>query len=208
MALTRRERYFISAGELSGDLIGGDLVQALKTAAPHLEPFGIAGEAMERAGVEPVAKVADFSVMGVFEVARKLAELRMLEARILAAIDRRRPTLAVLIDNPGFHLRLAEQLRMRGIRVIQYVAPKLWAWGSGRIGAVRRNFDLVLGILPFEEKFFRSQGVAYQYVGCPLKDRTDKVMVQPEALGLEAGRPVVAARGPVDIRAQANFLKK
>jgi lipid-A-disaccharide synthase len=98
----------------------------------------------------------------------------------------------VLIDNPGFHLRLAEQFRMRGIPVYQYVAPKVWAWGQGRVEQLRRNFTAILGILPFEEEFFHRHQVNYHYVGSPLKDRIDKVIVRRESLGLPEATPVLA----------------
>ncbi len=186
------ESYFISAGEHSGDLLGADLVLALKEKLPKLSAFGIVGSAMANAGVDEIANISEISVMGVAEVLPKLAKLRMLETRILSWIDQSEPKFAVLIDNPAFHLRLAEQLKMRGIKVFQYVAPKLWAWGEGRAPALKENFDTVLGILPFEEDFFTSRGIRYSYVGSPLKDRIDKVIIKREALGLPKDKPVIA----------------
>lgn len=147
---------------------------------------------MRAAGAIDLGSIDEFSVMGVVEIAKRLPALRMLETRLLHWIDRAEPSFAILIDNPGFHIRFAEQLRMRGIRVIQYVAPKLWAWGEGRIEAVRQNFDLVLGILPFEQDFFQSRGVNYAYVGSPLKDRIDKVILKRAALGIPDNRPLIS----------------
>jgi lipid-A-disaccharide synthase len=192
VANKKSDNYFISAGEHSGDLLGADLVLALREKLPKLHPVGVAGTAMLNAGVEGIASIDDFSVMGVTEVARKLGDLRMLETRLLAWIDRTEPRFAVLIDNPVFHLRFAEQLRMRGIPVFQYVAPKIWARGEGRVPKIRESFDLVLGILPFEEEFFKERGINYAYVGSPQKDRIDKVMIKRESLGLRAGQPVIA----------------
>lgn len=186
------DTYFISAGEHSGDLLGSDLVLSLREKMPKVSPFGITGAAMANAGVEEVASISELSVMGVAEVIAKVAQLRMLEQRILHFIDMWEPKFAVLIDNPGFHIRLAEQLKMRGVRVYQYVAPKLWAWGANRAGKLRENFDLILGILPFEEQFFKERGIRYTYVGSPLKDRIDKVMVKRSSLGLPEKRPVIA----------------
>lgn len=184
--------YFISAGEYSGDLLGADLALALREGMPKLTPFGIAGPAMAEAGVEQIASIAELSVMGVSEVLRRLGALRMLESRVLEWVDRYQPKFAVLIDNPGFHLRLAEQLRLRGIKVFQYVAPKIWAWGEGRASTIRASFDAVLGILPFEEQFFKDRGITYEYVGNPVKDRTEKVIVTRSHMGLPEGRPVIA----------------
>ena len=190
--IKKHESYFISAGEVSGDLLGADLALAIRELLPRLVPFGISGPAMENAGVQPIASIEDLSVMGVFEVAKRIGDLRMLETRVLHRIEQLEPNFAILIDNPGFHMRLAEQLQLRGVRVFQYVAPKLWAWGEGRAASLKRNFDMVLGILPFEEGFFTSRGINYQYVGSPLKDRTDKVMVERNALGIDGNRPLIA----------------
>ncbi len=190
--IKKLDTYFISAGEHSGDLLGADLVLALKEKLPKLTAFGVAGSAMLNAGVDEIANISAFSVMGVTDIALRLAELRMLECRLLAWIDQWQPKFAVLIDNPYFHLRFAEQLKMRGVRVFQYVAPKLWAWGEGRAPQLRDNFDTVLGILPFEEEFFTSRGIRYSYVGSPLKDRIDKVIIKREALGLPLDKPVIA----------------
>ena len=188
----RQDFYFISAGEHSGDLLGSDLVLALREHLPKLAPFGVVGTAMANAGVEEIGSISEFSVMGIAEVVMKLASLRMLEQRILHFVDLWEPKVAILIDNPGFHIRLAEQLKMRGVRVFQYVAPKIWAWGAGRAGQLRDNFDLILGILPFEEAFFHDRKINYKYVGSPQKDRIDKVIVKRSSLGLPEGRAVVA----------------
>ena len=188
----RKDTYFIAAGEHSGDLLGAELVLALRERMPKVMPFGIVGEAMTRARVEAVAHTSALSVMGISEVLKKLAGLRMLEARLLAWVDQLQPRFAVLIDNPGFNMRLGEQLHLRGVPVYQYVAPKVWAWGEGRVEQLRTNFDMVLGILPFEEEFFKARGVKYTYVGSPLKDRIDKVIIKRASIGLPGHRPVIA----------------
>jgi lipid-A-disaccharide synthase len=121
-----------------------------------------------------------------------LPRLARLEDQILAQIDRQSPDIAILVDYPGFHMRLAEQLRLRGIPVIQYAAPKLWAWGTGRAAALRRDFDLVLGVLPFEEEFFRKHQVNYTYVGSPHLDRIGKVAVTKTSFGILESSRVVA----------------
>jgi lipid-A-disaccharide synthase len=192
MSVKKSESYFISACEHSGDLLGADLVLALRERLSRMNSFGIAGQAMINAGVDPVAHVSDFSVMGITEVAKKIPDLKLLESRVLSWIEQTNPKFAILIDSPAFHIRLAEQLKMRGIPVIQYVAPKLWAWGENRVSRVRDAFELVLGILPFEEDFYKDRGVNYEYVGSPQKDRIDKVIIKRSALGLPEKRPVIA----------------
>lgn len=192
MSIKVSKSYLISAGEFSGDLIAADLVQALKSVLPDITPYGIVGETMLKAGVSPLANISELSVMGVLEVAKRLVDIRMLEQRILSWVDRTNPSFAVLVDFPGFHFRIAEQLHLRQIPVYQYVAPKVWAWGKSRVSQLRDNFAGVLGVLPFEEEFFLQNGVHYTYVGSPHFDRMSKIAVKPEDLGFPAGRKVIA----------------
>ena len=184
--------YFISAGEYSGDLLGAELVLALRQVFPKLSPIGVVGPSMQKVGVVPIATINDFNVMGFYEVAKNLGRLRLIEQRIIHAVEISKPNFAILIDFPGLHFRLAEAFKARGIEVIQYVAPKLWAWGAGRMDRLVRDFDLVLGVLPFEEEFFVKNNVNYKYIGTPQMDRADRVVVTKESLGLPVKRPVIA----------------
>lgn len=192
MPLTEGQCIFISAGEFSGDLLAADLVHSLKREFPSHTLFGVTGPTMLKTGVVSIATTEELSVMGIIEVARKACDIRQLEQRILAWIDRMNPKFAVLVDFPGFHFRLAEQLKMRGIPVFQYVAPKVWAWGKGRLPAMRRDFTKVIGILPFEDAFFKEHGVNYEYVGSPHWDRMSKLEIKPQDLGFPADRPIIA----------------
>ena len=126
---------------------------------------------MRAAGVEPVARMEDLMVMGFVEVLKHLPRIKGIESTALEAVRRERPQFAVLVDYPGFHLRLAEDLRRMGVKVCQYVAPQLWAWGQHRVHRLAAVTDLVLGIMPFEEEFFRTSGVNFRYVGTPQVDR-------------------------------------
>lgn len=172
--------------------MAADLAIAVKEKFGKVKIFGVTGSAMCRAGVETVASINESAVMGILDVMKALPELARLEDLILAQIDREAPGLAILVDYPGFHMRLAEQLRLRGIPVIQYAAPKLWAWGAGRAAALRRNFEMVLGVLPFEEKFFLDHSVNYYYVGSPHIDRINKVSVRKSTFGIPDDAPVIA----------------
>lgn len=174
---------FISAGEFSGDLLAADLVPALGSAFPGRDFFGVTGPAMAAASVQSVASISSFGVMGFAEVARKIGELAFLEKTIFAAVERLDPEFVVAVDFPGFHFRLAEHCRQLGIPVYQYVAPKLWAWGAGRISRLKSDFAGVLGILPFEREFFQQRGVRYQYVGSPHVDRMARVQVDRAMFG-------------------------
>lgn len=163
--------YFISTGEPSGDLLGAELVAALKERLPESEAHGIVGPRLRQAGVQEIYGIEELSVMGFVDVIRCFVPIKLLEDKLIVYLERLRPRFAVLVDYPGFHLHLAERLRGLGIPVFQYVAPQLWAWGEKRVERLRRVTDQVLGIMPFEESFFRERGVRFTYVGTPQVDR-------------------------------------
>jgi lipid-A-disaccharide synthase len=190
--MTSKRCYFVSAGEYSGDLLAADVVIALRQLQPEIHAAGVVGPAMRQAGVEPLLGIEQVSTMGFSDVLARIGELKVLEGLLLEKIDRIKPEFAVLVDFPGFHIRLAEQLKLRGIPVVQYIAPKLWAWGSHRVNSVRENFDLVLGILPFEEDFYQKRQINFKYVGCPHIDRMAKVAIRKEDLGFKANDKIIA----------------
>lgn len=166
--------YFISAGEPSGDLLAAELVVEMKKRFPDLAARGITGPKMIAEDVQAMAHIDDLSVMGFVEVIKHLPKLKRLDDLLLEAIDRHPPKFAILVDYPGFHMRFAGALKARGIPVIQYVAPQLWAWGEKRTEKLRRVTDLVLGIMPFEVSFFQNKGVNFSYVGSPQVNRAQK----------------------------------
>jgi lipid-A-disaccharide synthase len=167
----RPPRFFVSAGEPSGDLLAAELLNELRVYWPDAEIFGICGPRMRASGAEALFGIEELSVMGFLEVIKHLPFLKHLEFSLLEQIERRQPEIAILVDYPGFHLRLADALRLRGIYVIQYVAPQLWAWGEKRTQTLRAVTDEVLGIMPFETAFFRERQVNFRYVGTPQVDR-------------------------------------
>ncbi len=176
----RREpsvRLLISAGEASGDMHGAALLRALRQLAmpAPVECFGLGGERLRAAGCETVVDAKDVAVLGLAEVAAHLPRIYRRFRRLLAEADRRRPDAAVLIDFPEFNFRLARQLHRRGIPVIYYISPQLWAWRKGRIKLVQRDVRKMLVIFPFEREFYRRQGVEVEFVGHPLADRTAAV---------------------------------
>jgi len=164
-------RIFISAGELSGDLHGGKLVEALKASRPDLEIHSIGGDHMAAAGAELLFHIRETSFMGFAEVIKHLPAIRNIWKRTLAHIDTFRPEVLVLIDYPGFNLRLAKACHARGISAIYYISPQLWAWHQSRVKQVRKYIEEVCCILPFEEKWYRDRGVRAEFVGHPLLDQ-------------------------------------
>lgn len=183
---------FISVGEYSGDLLASELVGRFRDISPEINFFGITGDELQRSNVVSVATTAELSVMGFSDIVANLARLRELETRVLAAVDRRKPEFAILVDNPGFHFQLAEKLKVRQIPVFQYVAPKLWAWGEGRVTRLKEHFTRVFGILPFEAPFFLNHGVNYAYFGCPIRDRVEKISAHKQDFKLIETAKVVA----------------
>ncbi|MGH9778161.1 MAG: lipid-A-disaccharide synthase, partial [Candidatus Acidiferrales bacterium] len=171
----------IVAGEASGDRYGAAL--AAEVRRHHaVEWFGIGSDQMQAAGVELVTHAREMAVVGIFEVVRHLPRIYGIYRRLLAEVDRRRPGFAVLIDFPDFNLRLARQLYRRGIPVVYFVAPQLWAWRPLRVEQLRRYVRKLLCIFPFEEEWFRSRGVHVEYVGHPLLDAARPTLSHEEFL--------------------------
>jgi lipid-A-disaccharide synthase len=178
----------IVAGEVSGDIHAGNLLDELKRLRPGVEAFGVGGERLIAAGLEPVASIDELAHMGLVEVLRELPRIRRLMHRLVDQAARRRPALAVLVDSPDFNLRLASRLRRLGVPVVLYVSPQLWAWRRGRVRTVRRLAREVLCLLPFEVPFYEAHGVRSRYVGHPLVDEIARVGL------LDRPREVVSGR--------------
>ena len=165
---------FISAGEASGEHYGALLVEELKlrlaAAGQSARFFGMGGARMEAAGLERIVRSEDMAVMGLTEVVRHLPRIYREFRKLKQAIRDRRPSVAVLIDFPEIHFRLAKELHRLGIPVIFFVSPQLWAWKKHRIKLVRKYISKMLVIFPFEESFYREQGVKAEFVGHPLAE--------------------------------------
>ena len=165
----------MAAGEASGDLHGARLLAELSRRMPEVEAFGLGGDEMREAGLELVAHSAEISVVGITEVLKVLPRARQVFGELLAEVDRRRPEAAVLIDFPDFNLRLAEELSARGIKVLYYVSPQVWAWRKGRIKGIAKVVDHMLVLFPFEVGFYEEAGVSVTHVGHPLVDEVPEL---------------------------------
>lgn len=188
-------RILISAGEPSGDLHGAAVARALRQRWPGAELYGLGGPRMEAEGVRLLAHVDELAVMGFVEVASRLPYFIRLLRRMRRSLDERPPSLVVPIDYPGFNLRLAAAARKRGIPVLYYIAPQVWAWHRSRVHGMAGRTDAIAVILPFEEPLFREAGGRATFVGHPLLDRERPVT--PRAtflgeLGVDPARPVLA----------------
>ncbi len=184
-------RVFVAAGEPSGDLLAGELLEHLRVLLPNAEFFGICGARMRAAGCEELFSIEELSVMGFVEVLKHLSYIKRLEFSLLEEVERREPAFAILVDYPGFHLRLGDELKLRGTFVFQYVAPQLWAWGEKRTKKLKASTDEVLGIMPFEADFFRQRSVNYTYVGTPQVDRAEKADGNRSRFGLNKDDAII-----------------
>ena len=178
-----RPKILVSAGEASGDLYAGHLVERLRGELPDAEFFGCAGARMRAAGVRPVLEAESLSVVGLLEVVHHIPRIYAGYRRMIRAARDERPDLAILTDSPDFHLRLAAHLKRLGVPVVYLVAPQVWAWRKRRIHAIRCNTDRLLCIFPFEESFFRERGVNAEYIGHPMSR-----LVKPAVSRAEFGR--------------------
>ncbi|MCX5824869.1 MAG: lipid-A-disaccharide synthase [Deltaproteobacteria bacterium] len=163
-------RVMIVAGEASGDLHGGNLVRAMHQIDPDLFFYGVGGKKMQTAGVELLADAADMAVVGLTEVVFKLGMILQVMHRLKSSLAKTPPDLVILIDYPDFNLPLARAARRRGIKVLYYISPQVWAWRKDRIDIIRNAVDRMAVILPFEEEFYRKAGVDVTFVGHPLLD--------------------------------------
>ena len=158
------------AGEESGDRHGAHLLEALRRRLPDVSAFGLAGDELVAAGATQIADSAEISVVGLVEVLKVVRRARQIKAELLREVDRRRPTAALLIDSPGFNLRMARSLTERGVPVVYYVSPQIWAWWKSRVRGIAETVDKMLVLFPFEVDFYREAGLEVAHVGHPLVD--------------------------------------
>lgn len=184
-------RYYVIAGEASGDLHGSNLIRMLRERDPAAVIRGWGGAMMQEAGSEVVKDYRDLAFMGFVEVVRNLgtimSNLRFAKEDILAF----RPDALILIDYPGFNLRIAKWAKAQGIKTIYYISPQVWAWKEGRVKEIRRTVDKMIVILPFETEFYRKWDYAVDYVGHPLVEVIDDWKENGQKLSLSE-KPVIA----------------
>lgn len=163
----------IVAGEVSGDIHGGKLVKAIKELSPEINIAGIGGDNMSSAGMKLLRNVNEMSFLGFTEIIKHLPFVRKVMNELLKWIEIERPKVVVLIDYPGFNLRLAEKAKNLGCKIIYYISPQIWAWGKGRIKKIARVVDQMIVIFPFEEELYRNAGVSVEFVGHPILENLE-----------------------------------
>lgn len=163
-------RIFICAGEPSGDLHAANLVREIFKKDQNVEIHGIGGHLMAREGANIIIDCEGLAVMGITDVAAHWKVLSDAFSKACAYLSSFNPDIVILVDYPGFNLRLARKASELGIRVFYYISPKIWAWGAGRVEKIKKYVDHMGLILPFEEEFYRRHGVNATFVGNPLMD--------------------------------------
>ncbi len=185
----------IVAGETSGDILGAELIHALRALVPGARFSGMAGPAMSAAGCHALANIDQLSVMGLVEVLRAYPRLRRLQSELGTALLAQRPDVFIGIDVPDFNLGLARRFKQAGVPTVHYVCPQAWAWRAGRARRLGLAVDRLLALLPFEPAFFAKYGVDCRFVGHPLADilplAPDRSAARA-ALGIAPGPPLVA----------------
>jgi lipid-A-disaccharide synthase len=161
---------FIVAGEASGDMHAAHLVSALQALDPSFSFSGLGGEMMAEKGVHLYNDLTKISVVGFAEVLKHYSEFKRIFDETIRHVDRIKPAAVVLVDYPGFNLRLAKQLKKRGHKIIYYISPQVWAWKKKRINLIRCIVDKMLVLFEFEKDFYAREGIEVEFVGHPLID--------------------------------------
>jgi len=190
----KSKKILLVAGEVSGDLHGSRLVEAVQRIDPDIEFFGIGGEGLERAGMKLLYPSQSLSVVGITEVFFKLRAILKALQGLKKSIDRERPDLVILIDFPDFNLRLAKMAQRKGIPILYYIGPQVWAWRPRRIKLIARLVKKMIVLFPFEVPLYQAAGVDVEWVGHPLLDIVKPTLSREKAFqqfGLDPRRRTV-----------------
>lgn len=188
-------KFFVITGEASGDLHASFLIKEIKKRLPESRFFGIGGKKMEDEGVKLFFNIEKISVVGFWEAFMKVGNIRKILRSIVEKMRNMKPDALILVDFPGFNLRLAPFAKDLGIKVIYYITPQVWAWGGWRLRSMYKNIDLALVIFPFEERIFSSYGIKTSFVGHPILDemslkKSKELFCKEHALSPE--KPIIA----------------
>jgi len=188
----------IVAAEASSALYARRLLEHWQRQQERVEAFGVGSREMEALGFEILGRSEDMAVIGLIEVLRHYRDLRTVFRTLVEEARRRRPKVILLMDYPGFNLRLAQALKPLGIPIVYYISPQVWAWRKSRVRTIKKLVDKMLCVLPFEKEFYRQHAVDVEFVGHPLIDEIDPVLFHPEErqrlrsrYGVAAGERVV-----------------
>jgi lipid-A-disaccharide synthase len=190
----KSKKILLVAGEVSGDLQGSHLVEAIQSIDPEIQFFGVGGEGLKRAGMRLLQDSQSLSVVGITEVFIKLGSILKALRTLKKSLERERPDLVILIDFPDFNLRLARIAHRKGIPILYYISPQVWAWRPGRVKLIARLVNKMVVLFPFEVPLYEAAGVDVEWVGHPLLDIVKPALSKEMAFqkfGLDPGRRTV-----------------
>jgi lipid-A-disaccharide synthase len=188
------KKVLLVAGEVSGDLHGSCLVEAVHRMDPDIQFFGVGGEGLKRAGMKLLHHSQSLSVVGITEVFAKLGSIFKALRTLKKSLVREKPDLIILIDFPEFNLRLARIAHRKGIPILYYISPQVWAWRPGRVKLIARVVKKMVVFFPFEVPLYEAAGVDVEWVGHPLLDTVKPTLSKEMAFrqfGLDPGRRTV-----------------
>lgn len=210
-----RVSLFLAAGDPSGDNAASRVVEHLKHLLPTIDLVGLGGPKLAALGQQQLAAADDLAVLGFWEVAKRYGYFRRLMHSCVDEIARRRPDAVVLVDYPGFNLRLAARVKRLGIPIYYYIAPQVWAWGRNRVKQMRRDLDRLFVILPFEPEFFNAHQIETDFVGhYLLEDIPTRFISSPSPGNLQLAllpgsrRQEVERMLPVMLETAAGYCRK
>ncbi len=189
-----KHRVMIVAGEASGDIYGAGLVRAVHEADPDITFFGIGGARMREAGCENLVDSSDMAVVGFVEVLKHFDVIAAAFLKLKKILLKTPPELLILIDYPGFNLRLAKIAKRAGVKVLYYISPQIWAWRQGRVKKMKQLVDQMAVIFPFEVQFYKDAGIPVSFVGHPMADLVNVEMSREPAVlsfSLDPARKIV-----------------
>jgi lipid-A-disaccharide synthase len=161
----------IIAGEISGDLLGASLIKELKKLNPEINVFGIGGDMMQDEGMQLSYHINKMAFLGFVEVVRHIPFIKKVQKELLELVKAKYIDIVVLIDYPGFNLSIAKKLKRLNVKIVYYISPQIWAWGSGRINKIKKLVNKMLVVFPFEERLYNNHNVNVEFVGHPLLER-------------------------------------
>jgi lipid-A-disaccharide synthase len=190
----KSKKILLVAGEVSGDLHGSHLVEAIQHIDPQIQFFGVGGEGLKRVGMRLLHHSQSLSVVGITEVFVKLRSILKALRTLKRSLEREKPDLIILIDFPDFNLRLARVAHRKGIPILYYISPQVWAWRPGRVKLIARLVKKMVVLFPFEVPLYEAAGVDVEWVGHPLLDIVKPTLSKEIAFqqfGLDPGRRTI-----------------
>lgn len=172
----------VLAGEPSGDMQAAELIKSIQNIDDSISFWGLGGDLCQETGMEIISHVNDLALMGFIEVLPAIPRLKRLQRNLIRLCRERKPKAAIFIDYPGFNLSIAPRIKKLGIKTIYFISPQFWAWHESRVKKIRKYFDKMIVILPFEKDFYKKHGIEADYVGHPFIDIVQPTLSEDEFL--------------------------